>query len=112
MICCHVFVGSCSNLAQQDSSNNADFNLSELKQISNLLTEVEARRVKDSLNAIEINQYDDVISNFMDERKMWIQKEENYKALVESVKPNWYEKPFFISSITAAALSTIYLLIK
>jgi len=101
---------NCSVLAQQDSINA--FNLVELKAISKLLTEVEYRRMKDSLSNIEINHYNQIVNSFIAERNLWEQKEELYKKVIVEATPRWYEKPLFISGVTTLIITSLILLIK
>lgn len=100
-------------LAQQDSIEQQEiFQLFELKQISKLLDEVEYRRVKDLLSAVERNNYKSAIQLCRIENELYQQKEEVYKNTIESVTPRWYEKPMFVSGVTALLTSIFYILIK
>lgn len=105
---------NCSVSAQQDLTDSikGGFDVAELKAISKLLTELEFRRTKDSLSSIELNQYNEIVNSFIEEKKIWKQKEDFYKTLIIEVTPKWYEKPLFVSGATAIVLTSIFLLSK
>jgi hypothetical protein len=60
------------------------------------------------LNEMAIEQYGKAIDDFMEERKMWLEKDQAYKNLVEEVKPAWYDK-FYIGALCSTLVITIIL---
>lgn len=95
--------------AQQNS--NELLSVYELKQISKLLIEVEYRREKDSLTNKELNQYESVVKEFMNERDLWSIKEASYKLKIEGMKPKLYEQPLIVLTagiITGYLIKTLF----
>lgn len=93
--------------AQQDSTN---LELKELKQVSQLLVEVEYRREQSRIAIEKENLYRDLIADYSKNEELYEQKLENKDAEIEAVKPAWYDTFWIGSAVTGIIISTVYFL--
>lgn len=96
-------------LAQQDST---ELRLSEKKQISGLLYELEYRRTKDNIWMDKESVYKSIIKDFQNGEELYKQEVKNLELNIEAVRPAWYDNFWTGSAVTAIIISSIYFLTR
>lgn len=86
---------SCKTYGQSNS-----FTTDELRQIATALNEHDFLAEQDSLNTLLLIQYANVIMDYKTKEVLFNKKEQNYKILIDELKPAWYNNFLTGSSVT------------
>ena len=95
--------------AQQESGK---LNLYELKQVAQLLIELEERRKQDEIQTIKENLYKASIQGYQASEELHKRQEENLRKQIEAITPKWYDHFWVGAAAVAAFISSIYLVAK
>lgn len=95
--------------AQQDST---ELRLSEKKQISGLLYELEYRRTESNIFLDKESVYKSLIKDYQNNEELYKQEIKNLELNIEAVKPSWYDNFWTGAAVAGIVVSSIYLLTR
>ena len=98
---------NCNTYGQSNS-----FTTEELSKIAKALNEHDFLVEQDSLNTMLLTQYENVIVDYKQKEVLFNEKEQNYKTVIENIKPVWYDNFLTGSATTAVCLLILLLLFK
>ncbi len=109
LILCLLCISALSsqNLGLQDSTRALSVN--ELRHVSQLLTELQYRRVKDSLQVLQASNYEKIIAGCEAKDAIHRERENILLNQISELQPHWYNSAWW--PVAAGAL-TILLIIK